>query len=147
MTHELISNSGLWSRLKWGAKLFFGARGVGWTHEPRPALATHSHPTRPQFLLSQLSWLIGCVLINDAFSILMRADPFLVKHAPPFAEQPLHWRCWGVVLFAVSSTVNVLIIYITSSFVIVGAGLSKPSMWPPLFGKWVDAYSVRKFWG
>jgi len=25
--HELISNSGLWSRLKWGAKLFFGARG------------------------------------------------------------------------------------------------------------------------
>jgi hypothetical protein len=145
--HEPISNSRFWSRLKWGVKLFFGARGVGWTHEPRSVLATHSHATRDQFLLSQLCWLAGCVLINDAFSILMRADPFLVKHAPPFAEQPLRWRCWGVVLFAVSSTVNVSIIHITSSIVIVGAGLSEPSMWPPFFGKWVDAYSVRKFWG
>jgi len=144
---EPISNSGLWGRFKWGLRLFFGARGVGWAHEPRSIAATHSHPTRLQFLMSQLCWLAGCVIVNDICSILMRADPFLVKHAPPFAEQPLRWRCWGVVLFTVSSTINVSIIHITSSIMIVGTGLSNPAMWPPLFGRWVDAYSVRRFWG
>jgi hypothetical protein len=144
---EPISDDRFWGRLRWGLKLFFGARGVGWTHEPALILSTHLHPTRVQFLMSQLCWLVACVLVNDVSSILMRADPFFVKNAPPFAEQPIRWRCWGVVLFAISSTINVSIIHITSSILMVGSGLSQPDMWPPIFGKWVDAYSVRRFWG
>lgn len=144
---EPISNSGFLARFKWGLKLFFGPRGVGWTHEPRLILSTHSQSTRLQFLLSQLCWLGGCVLIHDVSSILMRADPFLAKYPPPFAEQPMRWRFWGVALFTISSTINVSIIHIATSIVIVGTGLSQPDMWPPFFGKWTDAYTVRRFWG
>jgi hypothetical protein len=144
---EPISSSGFWARLQWALKLFFGARGVGWTHEPTFILATHTHPTRLRFLISQLCWLAGCVLVHDVSSILMRADPYLVKDPPLFADQPMRWRIWGVALFGISSTVNVSIIHITSSIVIVGSGLSQPDMWPPVFGRLIDAYSVRRFWG
>lgn len=144
---EPIYNSGFWARSKWALKLFFGVRGVGWTHEPPFIRATRTHPTRLRFLMSQFCRLAGCVLVHDVASILMRANPFFVKNARPCAEQPILWRCWGVVLFAVSSTINVSIIHITASIVMVGSGLSQPDVWPPIFGKLANAYSVRRFWG
>jgi hypothetical protein len=143
---EPISSLGLWSRLKWGLQLFFGPRGVGWTHQPRSILPPYPYATRTQFIASQLGWLAVYVLAYDATSILMRADPFFVKHAPSFSQQPLVWRLWGVMLFALSSTLSVSIVHTICSIVSIASRLSEPEMWPPIFGKWIDAYTVRRFW-
>jgi hypothetical protein len=31
--------------------------------------------------------------------------------------------------------------------VFVATGLSTPDLWPYAFGKWGDAYTIRRFWG
>ena len=143
---ELISDSRLWLRVKWGLRLFFNPRGVGWAHRSRSVPPPRRDLTRLAFVFSQLGWLAAYILIADAASIMMRADPFFVKNALPFAQQPLLWRCWGVVLFAISSTTGVSIVHTVFSVIFVATGLSNPHMWPPLFGNWLDAYTVRRFW-
>lgn len=37
--------------------------------------------------------------------------------------------------------------YETVSLISVALGLSKPSVWPVTFGRWRDAYTIRRFWG
>jgi hypothetical protein len=144
---ESISSSGFWARLKWGLQLFFSGRGVGWTHEPRSVLPPHPTLSRIQFVMSRLGWLITYLLINDVVTILVRKSPFFVKGALPFALQPLEWRFWSTLLFAIGTSVHITIPHLVCSIICVGSGFSRPDMWPHLFGKWSDAYTIRRFWG
>jgi hypothetical protein len=144
---ESISNAGLMSRIKWALQLFTGNRGVGWTHEPTSVLPTRPNLTRVQFIVSRLGWLATCFLMTDAASILIRANGFSVRDAPPFVEQPLAWRFLNVFLFATVWSLNMTIAHTWCSIIAVGSGLSPPDMWPHLMGKWSDAYTIRRFWG
>ena len=144
---ESITNSGFLARLKWGFQLLFSGRGVGWTHEPRSVIPPHPTLSRFQFVLSRLGWLIAYLLINDGVIFFVKQNPFLVKGAPPFATQPFPLRLWSTVLFATSMSVRMSIIHFVLSIMFVGSGLSDPDLWPHLFGKLSDAYTIRRFWG
>ena len=65
----------------------------------------------------------------------------------PFAEQPWSWRFWSVLLFALAGFVGLTITHTLLSIITVAGGWSEPDRWPPLFGRWGDAYTIRKFWG
>jgi len=144
---EPISKFGLWTRLKWAAHLFISFRGIGWVHEPRSVLPPHPNLTRSQFLTSRLLRLVAVALINDVATTMIRLDPFLAKDAPPFAQQPWSRRFWGVFIFVAASSSYMAAWHFFCSLVSVGSGWSKPDMWPDIFGKWSDAYTVRRFWG
>ena len=144
---EPIWKFGLWERLQWAVQLLFSPRGIGWDHEPKNVLPPHPNLTRRQFLSSRLLRLVAAVLINDVTTHCTRLDPFFAKDAPPFSQQPFPWRFLGVVLFVVMSASYMNAGYNFCSLVMVGSGLSKTEMWPDLFGKWSDAYTIRRFWG
>lgn len=144
---EPISNAGLLQRLKWGLHLLANHRGVGWTHEPKSVLPSHPNLTRGQFLASRLLRLAAIVLTSDVAHIMVRANPFLAKTAPPFVQQPWPWRFWSIFLIAVTQWCGLSIMHTFCSIVFVGSGLSTPDLWPNTFGKWGDAYTIRRFWG
>ncbi|KAI5980474.1 hypothetical protein EDC04DRAFT_2860389 [Pisolithus marmoratus] len=38
-------------------------------------------------------------------------------------------------------------IYTLLAVIAVGTTLHEPRLWPAPFGKWKDAYTIRRFWG
>jgi len=142
-----ISNAGLWSRIKWGLQLLCNPRGVGWAHEPRSTLPPHPNLTRLQFLTSRFLRLAIRMLMNDIGQIMIRADPFLARGAPPSAQQPWLWRFWSVSLVVFTQWCALSIAHTSCSIVFVASGLSTPDSWPDTFGKWRDAYTLRRYWG
>jgi hypothetical protein len=88
---------------------------------PRP-FPPHPNLIRIQFIASRLGWVATCLLINDVASILIRADPFYARDAPPFDEQPLIWRFWAVLLFAATSSMNITISHTWYSILVVVGG-------------------------
>jgi hypothetical protein len=144
---EVISNSRLWVRLQWGLQLLLAGRGVGWAHEPNFILPSHPNLTHAQFIKSRLLQLAVTVLQNDIVFTLASTDPGFAKEAPPFNQQPLSWRLWAVAVFWFKAKSFLNLLYIALGLVSVGTGLSEPNLWPDAFGKWTDAYTVRRFWG
>jgi hypothetical protein len=140
---EPVSNSGIWARLKWGLQLLVSGRGVGWAHEPRSVLPPHPTLTRTQFVLSRFGRLVAYTLIYDLINILFLKD-FLSSDE---RIGKLAWRSWAISFFAISARIIVTGPHLVCSMICVGSGLSEPTVWPHLFGKWSDAYTVRRFWG
>jgi hypothetical protein len=142
-----IHRAGLKARFMWALKLFSNPRGIGWDHEPTSILPPRPNLSRAEFVVSRLGFLAICLLVNDSASILMRANPFFMKDAPPFLEQPLPWRFGGVLLFAITIAMQIILPNSLYSILAVGSGMSQPDMWPHVMGNWGDAYTVRRFWG
>ena len=40
-----------------------------------------------------------------------------------------------------------IVLYESVALMAVALGMSEPRVWPVAFGKWRDAYTVRRFWG
>lgn len=63
---------------------------------------------------------------------------------------PEKWveRCLtNLVTWFVTSRIVIDANYRFVSIVFVGLGLDNPENWPPAFGRMVDVYTIRKFWG
>ena len=142
-----ISSTGFWSRTKWGLQLWCNVRGVGWAHEPRSVIPPHPNLTRPQFLTSRFLRLATHMLMNDIAHAMLRADPFVARGAPPSAQQPWLWRFWSVSLIVFTQWCTLSTMHTSFSIFFVASRLSTPDSWPDAFGKWSDAYTLRKFWG
>ena len=39
------------------------------------------------------------------------------------------------------------IVHNVAALVCVGLGYSSPALWPDIWGRWRDGYTVRKLWG
>lgn len=144
---EPISNASFGARLRWALRLFFGPRGVGWAHEPKGVLAYHPHLTRGRFVFLQLLRSAVYLVFIDVVHFLIVYTSVFAQESVPTALQAWHWRVVGVILLALRGFSYLSLMQTMLSIVCVGTGISEPKGWPPLFGKWGDAYTVRKFWG
>ncbi|KAF9459747.1 membrane bound O-acyl transferase family-domain-containing protein [Collybia nuda] len=142
-----ISNAPFWARLRWAFQLFFSARGVGWSHEPKGVLPPHPRITRRHFLASQGFWLVFYVLLIDAVHCIGAHTSVFTERSIPTSSQPWHWRFWALLLFGIRSVACINVPHIVLSIVSVGGCMTEPKGWPPLFGNFNDAYTVRQFWG
>ncbi|GJE95597.1 membrane bound O-acyl transferase family-domain-containing protein [Phanerochaete sordida] len=138
-----------WRRLWWALSLTYSHRGVGWNYQVAhlPLRPTH---TRRNFIASRIARLALHGLLMDVVHSYMSLDPILSASRDTVAELRLQ-RPW---LFVFDSGVWVLyfytgynIVYDALSLAAVASGCSEPNAWPVSFGRWTDAYTVRRFWG
>ncbi|KAG2121322.1 membrane bound O-acyl transferase family-domain-containing protein [Suillus clintonianus] len=132
-------------RFIWAAQLCASPRGVGWNHQVKN-LPEHRAKSKQEFVVSCLTSAAEHFLWFDLAQFYIRHNP-VYQSAAAFASQNFARRilaCSGYLVFyyCMGVTVHSLI----SAFAVSCTG-SEPSSWPNLFGKWKDAYTIRRFWG
>lgn len=143
---EPISSTSFWSRLKWSVQLLTTPRRIGWAHEPKSAIPS-SNLQRGKFILFRLTRTLLYMLLVDVATFIAKINPSFKKTAPSSAEQSFLWHSSSILLFlAMSMPVLAIVMNLLPSIICVATGISEPNDWPYLFGKFGDAYTVRRFW-
>ncbi|KAJ7584428.1 membrane bound O-acyl transferase family-domain-containing protein [Mycena floridula] len=140
-----VSQEGLWVRFNWAWDLFTSLRGIGWAHEPIAVLPPR--PTRSNFVTKQLAKVAVLAIIFDLTCWHNQFNPAYFKDGPSLTAYGWFWRyesIWGWTLpgYTTLAAQNCLI-----SILSVSLGRSDAEDWPWLFGSFLDAWSVRRFWG
>ncbi|KAF4120326.1 hypothetical protein GMORB2_3127 [Geosmithia morbida] len=144
--------------LAWRALcVFFNLRRVGTRWEPanvRPPPGSARLRGRLRFVMAMTARCVACYLLVDLMSLLPRPEERLFTR-----EKQTLWRLWDLstedVVFRLSACCGLWITsYLFQMFNVslagllaVVAGLSRPELWPPVFGPLWTMYSIRDFWG
>ncbi|KAF9526550.1 membrane bound O-acyl transferase family-domain-containing protein [Crepidotus variabilis] len=152
-----IDEEPFWIRVRWALKLQGSPRGLGWSFaakEPYIAPAPQQETSRCIFIMAKLREIALNIVLYDLAGFINRANPCFSQHGCRLSQMSmgegrlpvLAWRYaflgYGVASYLTVSTLHY--IYAVLSF---GLGLSDPWQWPPLFGSFWDAFTVRRFWG
>ncbi|KAI5980353.1 hypothetical protein EDC04DRAFT_3152737 [Pisolithus marmoratus] len=123
-------------------------RGIGWSFEANhsiPAIEPH-HLTRKAFVISRLHRIFVYFLLVEAGLLYFRCNPVFSSEAPLLSQGYfLGWINVTLLLWGTYAGLNR--VYSVVAVIAVGTGLHEPRLWPPPFGKWKDAYTIRRFWG
>ena len=152
---RLPSNFPLTKKLWWMLDLAYSPRMVGWVQEPRNGIPPHPPPSRRKFLSKTFLKLIKNAIVSDfAGSVLALSPAFDYRvHDPTdgpetyLAAVPLLRRAPYVLSHVVRVKTSMSAANNAMALVRVGLCNSSPTLWPDLWGRWRDAYTVRKLWG
>ena len=136
-----------WARVKWSLILVATPRGIGWAHQPKYGIPPRPTSGRRRFILTSLGRVLLNIALIDLTNITITYNPSFRRTAQPFAEQTLLWRSWCILQFLAITVPGLSVLYLSLGILSTAFGLSEPSDWPDLLGKFSDAYTVRRFWG
>ncbi|KAJ3496813.1 hypothetical protein NMY22_g19764 [Coprinellus aureogranulatus] len=143
-----VSQQPFFDRLKWAFDLLTSNRGVGWEHEPS-AYLPHWRTTAKTRLAGVRQQFLGLAEAGALYviaEVLFVVNPSFRTDGPPFHSQP--WWLWPSVLAHVlAARSGITGVYSIAGIVSISLGLSEPNRWPPLFGSFLDAYTVQNVWG
>ncbi|KAF9226390.1 hypothetical protein BS17DRAFT_777171 [Gyrodon lividus] len=132
-------------RFVWVVCMCHCPRGVGWSFK-----VNHVPPASTRSRASFVTWwLLRAVVqytIFEAALVYSRYNPPFTSSATIVA-QPYVMRCISVIAFVARTYAGVNCLYFIAAAITVAAGLYEPRSWPDVFGRWRDAYTVRRFWG
>jgi len=142
-------------KLWWMVDLACGMRMIGWVQEQQNLISRHPPPSRRTFLKKTFLKLIVNIVISDlTTSVLALSPPFDYRvHDPAdgpetyLAAVPLLRRVPYVLAWSFGMGTGIITSHSVGALVCVGLGRSSPTLWPDIWGKWGDAYTIRKFWG
>ena len=133
----------------------YNFRMVGWVQEPRSCLPPHPPPSRLTFLKKTfLKLIINAILFDFAGSVpaLNPAFDSRLHHptngpetylaAAPLLRRVPYVLAQGFVVAGGTGTAHGIF-----ALVCIGLGSSSSTLWPDIWGRWEDAYTVRKYWG
>jgi len=149
------SNFPLTKKLWWMIDIAYCVRMVGWVQEPQNGIPPHPPPSRRTFLQKTfLKLIINTVILDFTSSVLALSPAFDHRvHDPTdgpetyLAAVPLLRRVPYILSYGVTMGTFVGVIHNVAALVCVGLGHSSPTLWPDIWGRWGDAYTVRKLWG
>ena len=152
---NLPSNFPLTKKLWWMVDIAFSLRMVGWVHEPRDCLPPPPLPSRRAFLCkASLELIVNAVLLDLLTLVTTQNLAFDSRlHDPSdgpetyLAAVPLLYRAPYVMASGFSFAIGVTMSLNVIGLACVGLGGSSPTLWPDIWGRWRDAYTVRKLWG
>lgn len=142
-----ISREPFWSRFRWGLQLFTSPRGVGWEHGKRannPPLPLSK--SRFSFIVSQICWAAFYLLVLDVAGMFNRWNLGCARRGECLTHISWLWRVRVLVGFIGSAVAGMSILFCLISTLSVAVGASEPKDWPPFFGNWLEAYTLRRFW-
>jgi len=149
------SNFPLAKKLWWMLDIAYSVRMVGWVQEPKNGIPLHPPPSRRAFLWKTfLKFIINSIILDFAVSALALSPAFDRRvHDPTdgpetyLAAVPFLRRAPYVLSYGVMMGTWVGVVHNVAGLVCVGLGQSSPTLWPDIWGRWGDAYTLRKLWG
>ncbi|KAH7908858.1 membrane bound O-acyl transferase family-domain-containing protein, partial [Hygrophoropsis aurantiaca] len=146
-----IGRGSVRSRLHWVYTASISLRGVGWTTPAKHIPAPRAH-NRTDFVLSTVLRAVRQFILFDAARVYVCYNPVFAAHNPAsvsvsITSQGCLLRCasiiaWGAMPYCAFDMAHSLLAVVS-----VALELSEARAWPPLFGRWKDAYTLRRFWG
>ena len=106
--------------------------------------------TRSRFLISRILRITWYALLADVAQTFMALNPifWLSEHeARSLRSQSFALNVLNVAAYMGRSYSMLNLGYDATALVLVALGLSEPKSWPVVFGRWRDAYTIRRFWG
>ena len=152
---RLPSNFPFTKKFWWMVDIASSPRMIGWVQQPRDCMPPHPPPSRLTFFRNTFLKLIANAIIFDfASSVLAQTPAFDHRlHDPTdgpetyLAAVPLLRRVHYIPPFGIAAGAVLSITHDLLALVCVGLGQSSPTLWPDLWGRWGDAYTLRKLWG
>ena len=139
----------------WMLDITYNPRVIGWVQEPRNHLPQHPPPSPQTFFWKTLLKIVYNVIVADlAASVFTGSSAFDSRaHDPADGPEtyltavPLPRRMLYVLAFGARMASSFHVLHGILSLVCVVFGRSSPTLWPDLWGRWSDAYTIRRFWG
>ncbi|KAL1666370.1 membrane bound O-acyl transferase family-domain-containing protein [Schizophyllum commune] len=150
----------LLQRVWWAACLVASFRGVGWNkqvcfffylalsneHRLKHVQLPHLRQvpkgqSRGSYVIEHSLWLIVYCLISDLVALYVGSYPYGSTPESVLFQVLNCYACW------IKLWVNFAIQYETLAVLCVASGVWAPQLWPPMFGSFWDAYTVRRTWG
>lgn len=152
---NLPSNFSFAKKLWWMFDISHNVRMVGWVQEPRDCLPPPPPPSRRKFFRKAFLILIASAAVQDVLTLFisnnLAFDPRV--HKPTDGPEtylsavPLLHRVPYALTIALLIAIPFNISHYIEAIVCVSLGFSSPSLWPGLWGRWGETYTLRKFWG
>jgi len=132
-----------------------GVRMIGWVQEPRGCMPPHPPPSRRTFLWKTFFKLVKNAITADLITSALALSPAFDDrvHDPTdgpeayLAAIPLLQRVPYIMAWSIGTAASVCAMHNIMALVCVGLGYSSPTLWPEMWGRWGDAYTVRRLWG
>lgn len=139
----------------WMLDIAYSDRMVGWVQEPRNCLPSRPPPSRKTFLWKTSLKLIFNLILSDLVTLVLAQNPAFDPrvHDPTdgpetyLAAIPILHRVPYIIVLGVRWESGISTLYFTVALVCVGLGGSSPTLWPDIWGRWQDAYTIRNLWG
>ena len=152
---KLPSGLPLTEKLWWMVVIAYSPRMIGWVQEPRISMPPHPPPSRRKFLWKTFLKLITNTVTADFTSSVFALSPAFDHrlHDPTdgpetyLAAVPFLRRIPYILSYGIMSEAGVSVLHNITALVCVGLGYSSPTLWPDVWGRWRDAYTLRKLWG
>ena len=149
------SNFPFTKKLWWMFDLAHSVRMVGWVQEPKDCLPSPPPPSRRTFLWKAFLGFIADFIFLDILTLMQAGNPAFDPrvHDPAdgpetyLAAIPLLRRVPYVLGFGFWLETTFRLMHNVVALVCVGLGGSSPTLWPNIWGRWGDAFTIRKLWG
>lgn len=123
-------------------------RGIGWSFKANhsvPSVEPH-HLTRRAFVASRLYRVFAYYILFEVVQLYMHCNPIFLSEAPLLSQGYfLGWLNIMAIPLRIYTSLNWT--YSLVAMIAVGTTLHEPRSWPAPFGKWKDAYTIRRFIG
>ena len=152
---SLPSNFPLTKKLWWMLDIAYNMRMIGWVQEPRNSMPPHPPPSRKTFLWKAfLKSIVNFILADLVGSVFSQNPAFDYRlHDPTDGPEtflsavPLLRRVPYILAYGIGAAVSMGFVHSAIALVCVSLGYSSPTLWPNIWGRWGDAYTLRKLWG
>jgi len=130
-------------------------RMIGWVQEPRGGMPSHPPPSRRTFFWKTLlKFIMNAVIADFASSAMAQSPAFDDRvHDPTDGPEtyltavPLLRRAPHLLAWFIRTRATISLFHGVVALTCIGLGRSSPTLWPDSWGRWRDAYTVRKLWG
>jgi len=152
---KLPSNFPLAKKLWWTVDIAHSGRMIGWVQEPQGCMPPHPPPPRRTFLWKTFFKFIKNTITADLATSALALSPAFNNrvHDPTdgpetyLAAVPLLHRVPYILAWSIEAEASMCAVHNVMALVCVGLGNSSPTLWPDMWGRWGDAYTVRRLWG
>ena len=151
-----------WNRLTFSVSTICSLRAIGTPYQaknvsPFSTADPRYVPSKFNFLIRMTAICVSAYLFLDAASLTAHPELNSINFAPhkiPFLRrlgqiegEEMIVRVSTILGVYISLYIYLQLVYGSMAIVAVALGMSDVAAWPPVFGSWMDIWSLRQFWG